>query len=180
MNPLSGRLLTFGVFLARRYGPVAVAAFVRNANAWLADPANDAKKRRLVATLGEWSTTASGTASRTATALARQVERRKVSTSAWERDLMDLRHQLTGMSPGGMRDAAVRAYESQLRGGVHLISHARKPARAREEVMAALRAEASMLRRERLSDDERASMLGAVDAAATACADMFRPEGTRR
>jgi len=177
VTPLNARLIAFGLFLARRYGRQAVTALVRSANAWLSDPANEAKKQQLVATLREWSTRAGGRASRTAEALARQVERRKVSTAAWERDLMDLRHELPGMPRGEMRDAAVRAYESQLRAGVHLISHARRPERAREEVLAALRAEAAMLRRERLADDERERLLAAVDATAAACATIMRPRG---
>lgn len=179
MGPLNARLVAFGLFLARRYGVKAATALARQANAWLADPANEAKKQQLVSTLRTWSATAGGAAARTGEALARQVERRKVSTAAWERDLMDLRHELPGIPHGDMRDAAVRAYESQLRAGVHLISHARTPERAREEVLAALRAEATMLRRERLTDDERARLLAAVDAASAACAAMYRSAQAR-
>ena len=175
MSPLSGRLLALGLLLARRYGVAAVAALARSANAWLADPANDAKRQELVGALRDWSRKAQGAAGRTAATLAQQVERRKVSTAAWERDLMDLRHDLPGIPHGPARDGALRYYESQLRGGVHLIAHARSPARAREEVLAALRAEGAMLHRERLTDEERERLLAAVGSAVVACGEMFRP-----
>jgi hypothetical protein len=171
---ISGRLLALAAFLARRYGVKAVSSLARSANAWLADPANEAAKQQLVAQLREWSRVASGGASRTAAALAWQVEKRKVSTGAWERDLMDLRYELPSLEHGPIRQGAVRAYESQLRAGVHLISGARSPERTREEVLAALRAEATMLRRERLTDDERARLLAATEAAIAACSAMFR------
>jgi hypothetical protein len=171
---LSRRLLIFAAFLARRYGVKAVSSLARSANAWLADPANEAAKAQLVEQLRDWSRVATGGASRTAAVLAQQVERRKVSTGAWERDLMDLRHELPGIEPGPIRDGAVRAYEAQLRAGVHLISGARSRERAREEVLAALRAEATMLQRERLTGEERERLLAATDAAIAACSAMFR------
>jgi hypothetical protein len=177
MSPVSTRLLALGVFLARRYGPAAASTLARTANAWLADPANGEKKRRLVEALGQWSQTATGRAASTAAALARQVELRRVSPAAWERDLMDLRHELPAIPRGPERDAATRAYEAQLRAGVHLISGARRPERAREEVLAALRAERAMIARERLGDRERERLMVAVDATSAACAEMHRAPG---
>jgi hypothetical protein len=177
MSFISGRLLALAAFLARRYGVKAVSALARSANAWLADPANEAAKQQLVAQLTEWSRVATGGAARTAAALAQQVDKRKVSTGAWERDLMDLRYELAEIEPGPIREGAIRAYEAQLRAGVHLISGARSPGRAREEVLAALRAEATMLRRERLTGDERERLLAAADAAIAACSAMFREDG---
>jgi hypothetical protein len=177
---LSRRLLLFAAFLARRYGARAVSALARSANAWLADPANEAARAQLVEQLRDWSRVASGGASRTAAALAQQVERRKVTTAAWERDLMDLRHELPGIEHGPIREGALRAYEAQLRAGVHLISGARSHERAREEVLAALRAEATMLRRERLTPEERDRLLAATDAALAACAAMFRHDDRAR
>lgn len=174
MGLLTSRLLWFGTLLARRYGAAAVQSFARSAQAWLADPANEEVKAQLVAQLRAWQTRATGVASQTAGALARQVERRRVSVSEWERDVMDLRYELPGLPDGAVRDAGLRAYENQVRGGVHLIAHARRPERAREHVVAALQAERRMLAGERLTAAERARLEAAVDAALEACRGMFR------
>jgi len=177
VSALTPRLIALGALLARRYGVVAVQALARSGQAWLADPANEATKAQLVAQLREWSAKAGGTAAQSAAVLARQVERRGVSPSAWERDLMELRYELPSMPHGRVREAALRAYESQLRAGVHLISHARRPERTREHVIAALRAEGRMLHTERIEPAERDRLLAAVDASVDACGGMFRPAG---
>lgn len=177
MSALTPRLVALGALLARRYGVVAVQALARSGQAWLADPANEATKAQLVAQLREWSLRAGGVAAQSAAALARQVERRNVSPAAWERDLMELRYELPALPRGRVRDAALRAYESQLRAGVHLIAHARRPERAREQVIAALRAEARMLRTEGIEPAERQRLLAAIDASVDACGGMFRPPG---
>ncbi len=174
MGLVTSRLIWLGTLLARRYGAAAVQSLARSAQAWLADPANDQAKAQLVAQLRGWQVRATGVASQTAGALARQVERRRVSVSEWERDVMDLRYQLPGLPEGPVREAGLRAYENQLRGGVHLIAHARRPERAREHVVAALQAEGRMLATEGLRAGETARLRAAVDAALTACDGMFR------
>jgi hypothetical protein len=174
MGLISSRLLWLGTLLARRYGAAAVQSLARSAQAWLADPANEQTKAALVAQLRDWQVKATGVASQTAGALARQVERRRVSVSEWERDVMELRYELPGLPAGPVREAALRAYENQLRGGVHLIAHARRPERAREHVVAALQAERRMLATEGLQPAEVDRLEAAVDAALAACAGMFR------
>lgn len=173
MGVIAGRLAALGLVLVRRYGMRAAGQFVKAAQDWVADPANEPARRRLMEQLGEWGQRAGGATARTAEALQRQVEKRKVSVGAWERDLMDLRHELPGLRRGDAREAALRAYESQVRAGVHLIAHARTPARAREEVMAALRAEIGMLRRERLDAVEQERLVGAAQTTLTAVEAMF-------
>lgn len=175
MGLVTSRLIWLGTLLARRYGVAAVQSLARTAQAWLADPANEQTKAQLVAQLRGWQVRATGVASQTAGALARQIERRRVSVSEWERDVMDLRYELPSLPDGGVREAGLRAYENQVRGGVHLIAHARRPERAREHVVAALEAERRMLATEGLRQDELARLQAAVQAALVACAGMFRP-----
>ncbi|MEQ8833235.1 MAG: hypothetical protein RIB67_02175 [Miltoncostaeaceae bacterium] len=177
MGLIAGRLAALGLVLVRRYGMRAAGQFVRAAQEWVSDPANEPAKQRLIQQLGEWGRRAGGATARTAEVLQRQVEKRKVSVGAWERDLMDLRHELPGLRRGYPREAAIRAYESQVRAGVHLIAHARSPARAREEVTAALRAEIGMLRRERLEPAEEGRLVGAAQTTLTAVEAMFAGGG---
>ncbi|HMM48521.1 MAG TPA: hypothetical protein PKE32_02755 [Miltoncostaeaceae bacterium] len=172
---ISGRLTLFAAFLARRYGPRAVSALARAGTTWLADPANEAAKRQLIAQLQHWAQVAGPHAARTASRLAREVDRRRVSVGAWERDLMDLRYELPALERGPIRDGALRAYEAQVRAGVHLIAGARHPDRCREQVTAALRAEATMLRAERLGRGECERLLAAIDATIDTCRRMSLP-----
>lgn len=178
MGLIAGRLAALGLVLVRRYGVRAAGQFVKAAQDWVADPANEPAKQRLLEQLGEWGRRAGGATARSAEALQRQVEKRKVSVGAWERDLMDLRHELPGLRRGQAREAAVRAYENQVRAGVHLIAHARSPVRAREEVTAALRAEIGMLRRERLGEAERERLVGAAQTTLSAVEAMFPGGGS--
>lgn len=178
MGLIAGRLAALSLILVRRYGIRATGQLVKAAQDWLADPANEPARRRLVQQLADWSQQAGGATARSAATLARQVDRRKVSVAAWERDLMDLRYELPGLARDGSREAAMRAYESQVRAGVHLIAHARSPVRAREEVLAALRAEITMLGRERLSAEERERLVGAAQATLRSAEAMYeRPRG---
>ena len=83
---------------------------------------------------------------------------------------MTLRYEIADMAPGPVRAAALDAYCAQARAGVHLIANARREDEARRGVETALVAEQRMLRRERLSDDEREQALTAVADALHACA----------
>ena len=114
------------------------------AQAWMADPANEATKRALVTQLQGLAEKAGGAAGRLSARLAREVERRKVSVAAWERDLMSLRYEIADMAPGPVRDAAIDAYVAQASAAVHLIDDPGRPEKARD-VMRALEAEQRML-----------------------------------
>lgn len=164
------RLFALAALLARRQGPVVAAALMRTARAWLADPANEGARRALVDQLRGAADKAGGTAGRLGGRLAREIDRRRVTIAAWERDLMSLRYEVADMAPGPVRQAALDAYAAQASAGVHLIADARRPADARAKVLAALEAEERMLRGERLGAAERESAIAAVVAARVACA----------
>lgn len=166
---LSPRMIALAMLLGRKYGRPAAQALARSAQEWMADPANEEARERLVTQLRSWSTTLGGAAGRSAQALARQVERRKVTVAAWERDVMELRYELPELPDGPVREAALRAYESQVRAAVHLVGSAHRTERAREQVLAALRAEERMLAEERLPAHQRQQAIAAVQAAMAAC-----------
>ena len=163
------RLFALAALLARRQGPKVARLLVLRAQAWLADPANEQTKQELLAQLRTIAEVAGGAAGRMSGRLAREVEKRRVSAASWERDLMGLRYEIADMAPGPMRAAAIAAYASQARAGVHLIADAKRPEEARRQVVAALRAEARMLSGDRLSADERRQALAAVEEALVAC-----------
>jgi hypothetical protein len=166
---MGARLLALAALIARRQGPRVARALLLRAQAWLADPANEQTKQALLAQLQAIAEKAGGAAGRMSARLAREVERRRVSPAAWERDLMALRYEIADMAPGPVRAAALAAYTSQARAGVHLIGDARSPDEARRQVVAALRAEQRMLRGDRLSAGEREQALAAVEDALAAC-----------
>jgi len=168
VNP---RLVALAALLGRRYGQAAAQALLRSGRDWMADPANDATKQAFLAQLRGWAEKAGGVAGGISARLAREVERRRVSVGSWERDLMALRYEIADMAPGPMREAAIDAYAAQARAGVHLVSGASRPGDARRQVLAALRAEASMLARERFSPDERERALEAIADARAACGE---------
>lgn len=174
------RLFALAALLARRQGPKVARLLMRRAQAWLEDPANDATRQALVDQLRSSAEKAGGVAGRMSARLSREVERRKVSVGAWERDLMGLRYEIADMAPGPVREAALRAYAAQARAGVHLIGSARHADDARRQVEAALLAEQRMLRGERLSDDERERALAAVAEALQACAATVQAAVGRR
>jgi hypothetical protein len=164
------RLFALAALIARRQGPKVARLLVLRAQAWLADPANERAKQALVAQLEAIAARAGGAAARMSARLAREVARRRVSVAAWERDLMGLRYDMADIAPGPMRAAAIAAYSSQARAGVHLIGDAKRPDEARRQVVAALRAEQRMLHRGgHLSSAERDQALRAVVDALTAC-----------
>ncbi len=173
------RLIALALLLAKRQGPAVAALLMRRAQAWLEDPANESTRQALLETLRSSAEKAGGAAGRLSARVAREVERRRVSVGAWERDLMTLRYEISDMAPGPVREAALAAYAAQARAGVHLIATARREDEARRGVEAALVAEQRMLRRERLSDDEREQALAAVADALHACAATV-PELARR
>ena len=176
---MNARLLALAALLARKQGAAAAQALLRNGRDWMADPANDATKQALIAQLRVLAERTGGAIGRMSTRLAREVERRRVSVGAWERDLMSLRYEIADMAPGPVRAAALGAYAAQARAGVHLVSAARRQDDARRQVEAALVAEQRMLRGERLSADEREQALSAVADALHACAATV-PEVARR
>ena len=164
------RLVGLAAILARKQGAAAAQALLRKGSAWLADPGNDAARQALVEQLRVGAERAGGTAAALAARLAKEVDKRRVSVSAWERDLMSLRYEVADMAPGPVRDAALGAYAAQVSAGVHLIASAGNPDRARADVLRALVAEERMLRSERLGADEKARAIAAVTAAREACA----------
>ena len=167
---MNAKLMALAAMLARKQGAAVAKLFLQQAQAWMADPANDATKRALVEQLRALGDRAGGAAGRLSARLAREVDRRRVSVAAWERDLMSLRYEIADMAPGPIRDAALDAYVAQASAGVHLIDDPGKPERARD-VVRALEAEERMLASERLSRDERRRAAGAVAAARAACAE---------
>ena len=173
------RLIALALLLAKRQGPAVAALLMRRAQAWLDDPANESTRQALLETLRSSAEKAGGAAGRLSARVAREVERRRVSVGAWERDLMTLRYEIADMAPGPVRAAALNAYCAQARAGVHLIANARREDEARRGVETALVAEQRMLRRERLSEDERDQALTAVAEALHACAATV-PELVRR
>lgn len=173
------RLVTLAALLARRQGPAVAQALLRSGRAWLADPANEGAKRALLAQLRSAAEATGGAASVLSARLQREVERRKVSVAAWERDLMSLRYEVADMAPGPMRDAALAAYGSQASAAIHLVTGARDVEKARGEVVTALDAEERMLRAERLSTDEKRRAILAVAQARAACAAHRSPPARR-
>jgi hypothetical protein len=166
---VGARLFALAALLARKQGPRVARLLLLKAQAWLADPANEETKQALIAQLRQIAEKAGGAAGRMSARLAREVEKRRVSPAAWERDLMGLRYEIADMAPGPMREGAIAAYASQARAGVHLIADAKRPDEARRQVIAALRAEQRMLRGDRLSAAERERALAAVEEALAAC-----------
>ena len=177
---MNARLLALAALLARKQGAAAAKALLRQGQAWMADPANDATRQALIEQLRSLAERTGGAIGRMSTRLAREVERRKVSVAAWERDLMSLRYEIADMAAGPMREAAIDAYVAQASAGVHLIASASKPDRARVEVLRALEAEERMLERERLSADDLRRALAAVASARAACAGRRAPQGAAR
>ena len=169
-GPVNARILALAALLARKQGAAVAKMLLAQAQAWMADPANEATKRALVEQLTGIAQKAGGAAGRLSSRLAREVDRRKVSVAAWERDLMSLRYEIADMAPGPIRDAAVDAYVAQASAGVHLIDDPGRPEKARD-VMRALETEARMLASERLTADERRRTVDAVAAARAACAE---------
>jgi hypothetical protein len=163
------RLFALAALLARKQGPKVARLLLLKAQAWLADPASEETKQALIAQLRTIADKAGGAVGRMSARLAREVEKRKVSPAAWERDLMGLRYEIADMAPGPMREGAIAAYATQARAGVHLIGDAKRPEEARRQVVAALRAEQRMLRGGRLSSAEREQALAAVEEALAAC-----------
>jgi hypothetical protein len=166
---MGARLLALAALIARRQGPKVARALLVKAQAWLADPANEEAKRALIAQLRSVGGAAGGAIGRMSDRIAREIEKRRVSPAAWERDLMGLRYDIADMAPGPMRDAAIEAYAAQARAGVHLIPTAKRPDEARRQVVEALRAERRMLRGDRLSASERERALAAVEDALQGC-----------
>jgi hypothetical protein len=167
---VNAKLVALAAMLARKQGAAMAKLLLQHAQEWMADPANDAAKRALVEQLRGIAERAGGAAGRLSARLAKEVDRRKVSVAAWERDLMSLRYEIADMAPGPVRDAALDAYVSQASAGVHLIDDPGRPDKVRD-VVRALEAEQRMLASERLTRDERRRAIDAIDAARVACAE---------
>ena len=167
---MNAKLIALAAMLARKQGAAMAKLLMQEAQAWMADPANEATKRALVEQLRGIAEKAGGAAGRLSARLAREVDRRKVSVAAWERDLMSLRYEIADMAPGPVRDAALDAYVAQASAGVHLIDDPGKPEKVRD-VVRALEAEERMLASERLTRDERHRATEAVAAARANCVE---------
>jgi len=167
---VNAKLIALAAMVARKQGVAMAKMLLREAQAWMADPANDVAKRALVEQLRGIAEKAGGAAGRLSARLAREIDRRKVSVAAWERDLMSLRYEIADMAPGPIRDAALDAYVAQASAGVHLIDEPGRPEQVRD-VVRALEAEERMLASERLTRDERRRAMDAVAAARAACAE---------
>ncbi len=167
---MNAKLIALAAMLARKQGAAMAKMLMQEAQAWMADPANETTKRALVEQLRTIAEKAGGAAGRLSSRLAKEVDRRKVSVAAWERDLMSLRYEIADMAPGPVRDGALNAYVAQASAAVHLIDDAGKPEKVRD-VLRALEAEERMLATERLTRDERRRAIEAVAAARAACAE---------
>ena len=167
---MNAKLIALAAMLARKQGAAMAKALMREAQAWMADPANDATKRALVEQLRGIAEKAGGAAGKLSARLAKEVDRRRVSVAAWERDLMSLRYEIADMAPGQIRDAALDAYVAQASAAVHLIEDSSRPDQTRD-VLRALEAEQRMLASERLTAGERRRATEAVAAARAACAE---------
>ncbi len=167
---MNAKLIALAAMLARKQGAAMAKMLMQEAQAWMADPANESTKRALVEQLRGIAEKAGGAAGRLSARLAKEVDRRKVSAAAWERDLMSLRYEIADMAPGPVRDAAVDAYVAQASAGIHLIDDPGRPEKVRD-VVRALEAEERMLATERLTSAERRRTMDAVAAARAACAE---------
>lgn len=174
---LQKTLFRLALVIGRRLGPAAAAALLGAARAWLADPANEHHRRRLVAMLRDLSLRAGGHAGRMAQAAAGQVESRRRSHAAWEREMMALRHEVTDHPTGPVRAAAMEAYLEQVAGGPRLVAESARPADARRAVLRALDEEARSIGADPLGPDERRRALEAVDAARAGCYRVAREPG---
>ena len=166
---MSLRLLRLIVWLMRRHGKAAVAVLALSARAWLEDPSNEGKRRALVGNLRDWSRRAGGSAGRSAAKLAQQIERRRATIGAWERELLGLRYEIADLAHGAARDAALEAYAAHAAAGAHLVEVASRPAKARRRVLAALASEAALLPGDGLTAVERERALEAIERAQVAC-----------
>lgn len=164
------QLAALATLIARRQGAAAAQILLRRGAAWMADPANEQTRGALVEQLRIAAERAGGAAGTMAARIAKEVEKRRVSVSAWERDVMALRYEIADMAQGPVREAALDAYAAQVGAGVHLVRGAARPGQARTDVLRALDAEARMLRTERLGAQERERAMAAVAAARAACA----------
>jgi hypothetical protein len=167
---VNAKLIALAAMVARKQGAAMAKMLLREAQAWMADPANDVARRALVEQLRGVAEKAGGAAGRLSARLAKEIDRRKVSVAAWERDLMSLRYEIADMAPGPIRDAALGAYVAQASAAVHLIDDPGRPEQVRD-VVRALEAEQRMLASERLTREERRRAIDAVAAARAACAE---------
>jgi hypothetical protein len=173
---VSSALFRLVATLARRHGRTAVAMLVVTGRAWLADPNNDRKRAALVAQLRIWSAKTGEGAARTAGRLAGQIERRRMTIGAWERELMNLRYEIVELPPGAVREAALDAYAIHAAAAGRLVAGATRPSTARRKALAALHAEEAMLRGDPLSDLERTRAIEAVERARVACYRAIGPD----
>jgi hypothetical protein len=162
--------------LGRKYGPWAVARLARSVRAWLANPANARVRETLVGELRDWGGRATGRAADTALRLAAEIERRRArSVSAWERELMSLRTDLSGRPRGPEREAALVAYAEEAESAAVLVAEAPDPAGALGEVRDTFRAERAMLREDPVDEDTRGRALRALERALAVCERAARP-----
>jgi hypothetical protein len=165
------RLVAFTAIIARRYGPRAAAYLLAATRAWLADPANEPKRRALESQLLMWAGRVQGAASKTAGRLALEVERRRGAPplTSWERDVMALRAAMAEAPEGAERERALTAYCARVATGARLTHAVDDPEAAGRRAADALAVEERLLKEERLTPGERTTALDAVRRARAAC-----------
>ena len=162
---LTPRVLGVAALVARRGGRAAALALAAEARDWLADPANEPARARATAGLRDLAGRAGTGAGRAVDLVASEVERRRSRAGDWERELLRRRYAAVDTAPGPAREAAVDAYLVQAGLARRVVDGAPDRHEARRRVVAALGAEERMMRRERLSADDRARGLAALAGA---------------
>jgi hypothetical protein len=163
------RIVGLAAVLARKYGPWAVARLARAGQAWLADPSNQARRDDLVAQLRTWAARASGTAAQTAARLADDLgTARRVSTAAWERDVIARRMDIETATSAPAREAALVAYAEEAEAAAAILSEAPRE-RKLAEITETFAAERGMLLSSAIAADVRDRALRALQRAEAAC-----------
>lgn len=162
---LTPRLIGVAGVMARRGGRAAALALAGEARDWLADPANEPARARTVAGLRDLAGRAGTGASRAVEMVSDELERRRPRVTEWERELLRRRYVVVDAAPGPARGAALEAYVVQAGLAGRVVSDGARHPDARRRALAALAIEERMLRRERLSREERAVGLEALSRA---------------
>ncbi len=107
---------------------MVAAALLRAARDWTADPANDEKKRQLIAQARNVGQRLGGPSGRLAAAIVGRLEGRRTAPASWEREAVRLRGHVVGVPSGPERARLFDAYVDLLARGP---ARDETPARAR-------------------------------------------------